>query len=637
VDGGAINGIQKSIVVVVRVAPNGEFSLRVPLSVMGGKNNFQIYAINRTNGTVSKPSRATIIQSGAMMSPEEEFLAYLRDHPELLRRALRGKERRLWFTRTIEQGLLPYFTENEKKGFDYLQKKINLEEIRAIKKVLKDIQKKFILISKIKTRMVKGRKLYFFQKYADFETKEARKKGFRGILIAMDPGLGKTLVALVELASKTALIISPNPVVSTWCQLAGQFFLRRPLLALQGEHANRESQLADTQGHTAVVTNIEFARNGNADILARFVKKKKAEVVVDEAQLLRNSESKQTKGVISISQSAAFTTFLSATPFNRPEQIRVLLYLLTGSKKFSTKERFSKAFPLDTPDSVRSLIGILRKHMIRIKKNVFKEYDDKDPDGIPLHEQSDRLPKKISMKPDTSEYELTQEQFNAILELYRNPLHWNEAYPAFQELVKRDVDEGENVEETETSMGYLAFLNILKHVQNSPRYLGRSDEESPKYKKMDEIVKKELDSSIVDKTIIFCRYRSEVEYYMKQYGEMYGARAYYGGLKQNKNGFQVDDDGREIIYKFRDGNYVLENGKPIRWDSSDGGKPILALDYERLVFQNDPNCRMLIATYNSGSVGVTLTAATSVIFDDVPKSFIEEFQAGSNGFGVRHG
>jgi hypothetical protein len=50
----------------------------------------------------------------------------------------------------------------------------------------------------------------------------------------------------------------------------------------------------------------------------------------------------------------------------------------------------------------------------------------------------------------------------------------------------------------------------------------------------------------------------------------------------------------------------------------DEGLPINALDYERLQFQMSRNSRLLLATYRSGAVGVTFTAAGAVIFADLP-------------------
>ncbi|MBI4711011.1 MAG: hypothetical protein HY767_00895 [Candidatus Omnitrophica bacterium] len=51
------------------------------------------------------------------------------------------------------------------------------------------------------------------------------------------------------------------------------------------------------------------------------------------------------------------------------------------------------------------------------------------------------------------------------------------------------------------------------------------------------------------------------------------------------------------------------------------------LDYNRLVFQNDPDCKVIIATYKTGSAGVTFTAASAVVMDDYARDYTQAYQA----------
>ena len=44
-------------------------------------------------------------------------------------------------------------------------------------------------------------------------------------------------------------------------------------------------------------------------------------------------------------------------------------------------------------------------------------------------------------------------------------------------------------------------------------------------------------------------------------------------------------------------------------------------------FQNDPTSQIIIATYDTGALGVTFTAADVVIFDDLAPTYRDQYQA----------
>ncbi len=129
--------------------------------------------------------------------------------------------------------------------------------------------------------------------------------------------------------------------------------------------------------------------------------------------------------------------------------------------------------------------------------------------------------------------------------------------------------------------GYFSKREALRQIMDDPTYIGRSDIESPKHLTMDRIVGKELSKDPNRKVLIFTRYRAQVGEYLKRY-EQYGARAYYGGLQSNANGYKLDEQRHLLYYQVDEyENFVLDHGKPIPSDE-EHGRPIRALDYERI-------------------------------------------------------
>ena len=96
---------------------------------------------------------------------------------------------------------------------------------------------------------------------------------------------------------------------------------------------------------------------------------------------------------------------------------------------------------------------------------------------------------------------------------------------------------------------------------DSPAYIGEPDIESPKHLAMDEIVEKELGADPSRKMLIFCRYRKQVEEYLRRYAS-FNPCAYYGGLKTDSNGYMIDHDKKPVYFKVDSyGNFVLDQNK----------------------------------------------------------------------------
>ena len=131
--------------------------------------------------------------------------------------------------------------------------------------------------------------------------------------------------------------------------------------------------------------------------------------------------------------------------------------------------------------------------------------------------------------------------------------------------------------------------------------------------------------------VIHAKYRSQVRAYLKRYASTAGTVSYYGDTpdeNKTRNGYLINDDARKSfkLFKMRNKNEyeIGPDGKPIE---AKEGKPILAQDYNLLLFQNDPHTRILVTTYKYGSYGATMTAASAEIFDDMAPEYTVQYQA----------
>ena len=574
-------------------------------------------------GEKSEGIALDIHQTGTKIDSEEALRRLLRIKEGILGEVQKDITRYNFLKRIKEISLLKHFTYDEEKGIEYLKELIRNEESSTLKKLLKEILEKFEKVKDIKLEVKDEGEIrpYFFQKYCVYEALSAMEEGRRGIIISNEQGLGKTLTALWIVNGTKALIITPNPVVTTWTGEEEKLTAEPQLEALEGTYAEREEAL-EYLDKPQVVINIEFTR-GMTEHRAKLLSKFSNILVIDEADYLGSSASQQTKGTEQIP--STFKILLTATPFRSLSGLNNFLKQIypDSDSGFGAAKVFSRAFSKASQLDLNALAYTMMEHGIRIRKrDVFEEYDP----NIPLDEQKDKLPKKVLIYPkdlNTGQFYLAHEQCESMLELFTDYQGWCRKHNKGKLITEEDM------EYTRYKEGFFNKREAVRQIANNPRkYLG-IDIDSPKHKALDKIVRRELAPFPDKKMVIFCRYRSQVEEYLERY-RRYNPVAYYGGLKTNSNGYLLGENN-EVLY-FKANNYgtpVLYNGEFIRQDKLHG-KPIRALDYSRLRFQDDPNCRMIVATYDSGSVGINFTATDVVIFDDLA-IYRDQYQAGDRG------
>jgi len=131
-----------------------------------------------------------------------------------------------------------------------------------------------------------------------------------------------------------------------------------------------------------------------------------------------------------------------------------------------------------------------------------------------------------------------------------------------------------------------------------------------------------------NKVVVFCRYHEQIRAYARMLSEMGIEYAEFTG-EITRQRYKKDGDGAKIRYQVDEfDNFILDDqGRPVEAIGRQKGKNMLAIDYERLVFQNDPNVQVCLSTYSAGSQSVTFTAASAMIKDDLPEDCVRDYQA----------
>lgn len=605
----------------VKVSEHGTFAARIPL-IFGTKNTLTITAVNHETKQIGPAEEVTIYQTG---EPDDiDALVKLLDQmgSDVLENIKSDPGRHEYVVLQAEQVLIRKFSGSFAKGKAYVENLIAEAKSPAVRKVLKAVLKRFIQIdAMVHPNIKKGHPLYFFQKYCVAEIQHAIAEGKNGIVLANDPGLGKTRTALVAVNGDPATIITPNSVVTSWAEEAQKALVDPDILVLQDMHSKDRKEQLRTSNARHTVTNVEFLRSTEGDERYDLLSNEDTIVVQDEAHGLLNLSTEQSKGARRLSYK--FLLLLSATPAKDPKTLRRILHLLEpGDPRFVSDKAFMQAFPGNDPQALKTLSVLKQQYMIRFtKEDVLETMDPRKP----ISQQQHCLPRKEHIPEDRmGRFTLTENQCEAIYELFLNFPQWTEQYDRY---VPKDAIARED--QLRGNSNALVKTHALRQTANNPSYIG-STEPDPKATEMMKTVVAMLAEG--RKIVIFCQYNAQAE----KYAQLLKAHcpSFYTGLT-SKQGNRTGPDGKPLLYKKNaNGAWVMDNrGLP---QEDPNGEPMSALDYERLAFQNAPERRVMISTYAAGSVGVTFTAGKATIFDDLPDDIVKEIQAEDRTHRIDH-
>ena len=605
----------------ITVAENGTFQARVSLAV-GQRNDLRIIPLHHGQKRIGPAAEFAVRQTG---EPDDiEALVSLLDGmgKDVLDDIRSDPGRHEYVVRQAEQALIRKFSGSFAMGKAYVEGLIAKARTPVIRAILKQVLKHFTAINMAQHPNVKkGAPLYFFQKYCVAEIQRAIAEGKNGIVLANDPGLGKTRTALVAINGDFSTIITPNSVVSSWAEEA-QCALNNPdILVLRDMHSRDRKNLLRTTTAPHCVTNVEFLRSVEGDERYGLLADEQTIVVQDEAHGLLNLESEQSKGARRLRQK--FLLLLSATPAKDPKTLRRILHLLEpNDPRFSNDKAFTRAFPGNDPEALKTLHVLKQRYMIRFTKEDVLE--TMDP-AKPLSKQRHRLPRKEYVPEDViGAFTLTEAQCDAIYGLFRNFPEWTKTYDRY---IPKDAVARED--QLRGNGNALVKTHALRQTANNPAYIG-SHECDPKAQQL----LKAVDTFLAEgrKVVIFCQYNAQAQ----KYAELLKAHcpSVYTGLT-GKQGYCTGTDGKPVLFKKNaKGAWEMDARGLPKEDPS--GEPMPALDYERLAFQHAPQRRVMIATYAAGSVGVTFTAGKATIFDDLPEDVVREIQAEDRTHRIDH-
>jgi hypothetical protein len=606
-----------------KVDNDGTFAIRVPLGI-GKLNRIEICTINIETEKRSEFRRFEVQQTGdsdeisalvsmlSALSAEREM--------ELAKDSVKFSE----FAHLLEHSLVRKFSPSFEEGVRYVAKLIRSTKSGPIKEIIEKILSDFETINEnTHVSLAPGESLLFFQKYCLYKLDQARRSGKRGVILANDPGLGKTVVALVAANGGRTVVVSPNSIVQTWIEQGEKFLAEPNVTGLHfGSHENRKRILkaiantpymrGATRASRTVVVNQEFLRNVNDD--ERFGDMnlhlgQQGILIIDEAHWKTNTGTKQSEGVSKLKP--AFTMLLSATPYRNPETLRRMMYeILPDDIRFKSAVAFRRSFSRDNVSDLRLLNALTRQYVIRFRKRDAFEICDYDE---PLAEIVGKMP--IVNEQKKRQFTLTYAQSMAIFQMMCN---WDDWCRTYQHYIPLDAN---NRADGVFESNMLQKRHALRLMMNNPMYVGEN-KTSPKRTEIDGVVREAISEG--RKVILFCRYINQVEAYRESFGEF--KPSIMTGL-QREEGEMRDEQDNVIRYrKGADGRgWELDtDGYPVR---DPAGEPMSVLDYEKLTFMNAEERRIIICTYGTGGMGLTLNVAKAVVLDDLPDTYVEEYQA----------
>ncbi len=222
------------------------------------------------------------------------------------------------------------------------------------------------------------------------------RSGF-GCLLADDMGLGKTVQAIAvilrlreeQLLSQGALVIAPAALMTNWEREIGRFApdLRVVLYHGKGRSVERDADVFLTTYDTATRDAEKLGERGFSLL------------VCDEAQLMKNAETRRSRGVKSIPSS--YRLALSGTPVeNRLEDLRsifdvVLPGYLGGPKEFTRRWRVKIEVDRDAEaaEQLRRITSPFLMRRLKTDKSIVSDL----PEKIVSDEYANLVPEQAAL------------------------------------------------------------------------------------------------------------------------------------------------------------------------------------------------------------------------------------------------
>jgi hypothetical protein len=347
-------------------------------------------------------------------------------------------------------------------------------------------------------------------------------------------------------------------------------------IVISGDPAERKKQIETLNGQRYVITNYETLvalQKSDPEGYKKLTQGLDV-VVVDEAQLTDNPETLRTRAIHEIPSPRRW--LITATPYqNKADSIWTLLNWLYP-ERYPDHQGFRRMYTEST-QGLLLLHSELKDIMLRRTKQDTLSYflpEEAMPFSEQLKSGIPRLPRKVRVPPEQrGTYPLSLEQADLIAWMIADfngwAGHFNENLPNGAEPIDLET------------VNPLFKFGMIQKVIYEPEYFG-IETENPIFKALDQTVARRLARG--EKVILWCWNTAMIDALEKRYGKL-GVRRIDGNVR---------------------------------------GAP---RESARKDFQTDPNVRILVGNYLSGGVGLTLTAAHSAIFVQLPDRYPLLYQA----------
>lgn len=195
-----------------------------------------------------------------------------------------------------------------------------------------------------------------------------------GCCLADDMGLGKTLQALAAMLHRAeegpSLIVAPTSVCPNWIAEAGRFAPQLKTSVLPSSMESRKSHIAALGPNDVLIISYGLLQRGEVTNL--LAERHWAQVILDEAQAIKNSATARTRSIREIP--ASWRLALSGTPIeNRLEELWSIFHFLNpgllGTTRWFQKRFLEPIEKNDDTDAAESLRAITSPFILRRLKN----------------------------------------------------------------------------------------------------------------------------------------------------------------------------------------------------------------------------------------------------------------------------
>ncbi|MBS3920109.1 MAG: DEAD/DEAH box helicase [Deltaproteobacteria bacterium] len=350
-----------------------------------------------------------------------------------------------------------------------------------------------------------------------------------GACLADDMGLGKTIQALALIqrdwqleTKRPALLICPTSVVSNWQKEASRFTPELPVMVHHGIARTKGKEFKKSALKHAIVISSYALAHRDFETLKEV---QWAGVVLDEAQNIKNPETKQSKAARAFK--GDYRIALTGTPVeNNVGDLWSIMEFLNPNF-LGTQTEFKKRFfiPIQAgrdPEAVEQLKRLTGPFILRRLKTDKAVIAD--------------LPEKMEMKVFCT---LTKEQASL-----------------YEAVVKETIENIDSTEGIQRKGMVLATLSKLKQICNHPaQFLGDHSPipgRSGKLTRLTEMIEEMVE--VGDRALVFSQFAEMGEILRRHLQETFGREALflYGAVPREKRDrmierFQSDEDGPHIF------------------------------------------------------------------------------------------